>query len=371
MPGLFIQKHAESAALNNNICLIYAQPLEGITQVYTEHNAIKGVESYLIYYPPVALKLPFISDLVKAFRYYKTIFNAIKNIRKSGFKADLVHIHILTRLGIPALWMKLRYGTPYIITEHWSRYLPITNTYHGVLRKFATKLVVGHANRITVVSKNLENAMLAHKIYGRYSIIHNVVDTELFNIRENKRPKLFTFVHVSCFENRSKNISGLLDSIKLLSESNTPFRVQLIGEGEDLEEMKKYCHSLMLDQLVEFCGLKTGQELSHIMAEANCLLLFSNYENMPVVINEGFACGLPVIATDVGGISEHVSKERGLLVPARDIDTLANAMKKMMQTSSSYNKQDIRNYALKHFSTKAVAGQLNSFYNEALNQKQK
>ena len=78
----------------------------------------------------------------------------------------------------------------------------------------------------------------------------------------------------------------------------------LVGEGEDLEMLKSYAVELGLKSpRVQFRGLLTGKALVEAMRSASFLVLFSNYENMPVVVNEAFAVGIPVIATNTGGIS--------------------------------------------------------------------
>lgn len=111
--------------------------------------------------------------------------------------------------------MKKLHHIPYLITEHWSRYLP-GNDFNGVIRKFVTRKVVKEAAMITTVTKNLGNAMKNHKLLNdNYKILPNVVDTNMFvpSKHDNKTVKI---IHISCFENKSKNISGLLDALKSL-----------------------------------------------------------------------------------------------------------------------------------------------------------
>ena len=73
------------------------------------------------------------------------------------------------------------YNIPYVIIEHWSRYLPTVDTYKGVLRKFLTKLVVKKADALLVISENLRKAMKLHHLENKNSsTINNVVDTDIF-----------------------------------------------------------------------------------------------------------------------------------------------------------------------------------------------
>ncbi len=370
MPGLFVKKHAEAAALYNDVALVHAFPMDLKNGKHFEIDRKKedGFDSLVIYYKSVRCIIPGVADLIKGWRLMRYSCKGINILHKEGFKTDIIHLNILTRLGLIALWMKIRYGTPYIITEHWSRYLPITNTYHGLLRKAITKIVVRNAAITTVVTHNLRKAMQAHGLKSNYKIIHNVVDTELFQINE-KKEDTFTFVHVSCFEDRSKNISGMLEAVAALSRQRQDFRIMMIGEGEDLDAMKSKTQVLKLDQIVRFYGLLENKKLSRTMSSGHCLLMFSNYENIPVVINESFACGIPVIATEVGGIPEHVDKQKGILVKAGDKKALSGAMSHMIDHWSDFHPKKLRDYALKKSSMQAVAKNLDQLYTEATSKK--
>jgi glycosyltransferase involved in cell wall biosynthesis len=78
---------------------------------------------------------------------------------------------------------------------------------------------------------------------------------------------------------------------------------------------------------IEFTGEIAYEEVAKAMQQADCLLLFSHIENSPCVIGEALCCGLPVIASRVGGIPELIDEQNGILVPAADETALLNAMK--------------------------------------------
>ena len=60
------------------------------------------------------------------------------------------------------------------------------------------------------------------------------------------------------------------------------------------------------EKSIQIESKKTHDEIAIAMQQADCFVLFSNIENLPLVIIESMACGLPIITTDVGGISEHM-----------------------------------------------------------------
>jgi glycosyltransferase involved in cell wall biosynthesis len=248
--------------------------------------------------------------------------------------------------------------------------LPKTNTYKGFVRKFFTRIVVKNASAVLPVTKNLKEAMLNHGLKNKnYTVIPNVVDTELFipfdkiTGREKKR-----IVHVSCFEDRSKNISGILNVLKKLSKKRQDFECYLVGDGIDFEKLKNYANKLKIkDNFVFFTGLLEGSKLIESINNSDLMLMFSNYENMPVVINESFACGVPVISSNVGGISEYVNTETGELIERKDEKALLNSLVNFPNDNKKYDRENIREFAVKNFSKEAVSMKILNIYKSVLN----
>ena len=356
MLGLFVQRHAEAAALHNDVSVVYAHADENIRKKFDiVDETISNVRTIHVYYRKTK------SKILSLFRYFRANKMALKRLQKP----DIIHVHILTRLGIIALWQKIIHGTPYIITEHWSRYLP-GNDFSGFLRKKLTKIVVKRASIVTTVTENLAKAMQNHGLKNSdYIVLPNVVDTNQFKIKPHKNeiPKI---IHISCFEDKSKNISGLLESLKLLDDKNVSFQAVLIGDGMDFDLIKQKAASLGLNGKVIFTGLLQGEELVNTMSSGDFLVLSSNYENMPVVILEAFSCGLPVVSTNVGGISEIVNDSNGILVPPHDSEKLADAMHKMINKHCEYNANTLRNNIVDKFSTQSVGKLLDDIYTNTI-----
>lgn len=351
MFGLFVQRHAEAAALYNDVSVIYVHADENVKEKYEiERSTSDNVNTIKVYYRKPK------SKIVSLIRF----FNANKLALKQLKKPDLIHVHILTRCGVIALWQKIVHGTPYIITEHWSRYLP-GNDFSGFLRKMMTKFVVKNASTVTTVTENLAKAMQNHGLKNKnYVVLPNVVDVNLFKPIEKKNSKV-KIIHVSCFEDKSKNISGLIDALAILESRDVEYQCVFIGEGIDFEAMKEYAATKLNPLDIRFTGLLQGQALADEMASGDFLVLSSNYENMPVVILEALACGLPVVSTDVGGIKEMVDGNCGILVPAKDSEKLADAMQTII-TNLNYDTNTLRNKVLSKYSYEAVGNFLDGIY---------
>ena len=403
MFGLFIQRHAEAAALFNDITVIYCQQVNETTslQVYksTSQQVNKTTSQQVESQSRDASTTPMNNkqDIVAAsMRYNKKRFEIIRTLENNvdtiriyykkpknkilsllrfyranmiGLKlckspVDLIHVHILTRLGVIAWIQKLLHKTPYIITEHWSRYLP-GNDFGGFMRKLATKIVVRNAKLVTTVTDNLAKAMQKHGLKNdNYIVLPNVVNLDMFHISEKKNNTPCKIIHVSCFEDKSKNISGLLESLKIVEQKGIDFQCTLIGEGMDFDLMKVKANELQLINKVSFTGLLEGQKLADELASGDFLVMSSNYENMPVVILEALASGLPVVSTNVGGIKEMIDETKGILVEPRNKEALAEAIIKMIETHNDYDPDCLRKSVIERYGYESVGRFLDSIYNK-------
>jgi len=91
------------------------------------------------------------------------------------------------------------------------RYLKCRKEFNGIFRKCLSRWVAKKAKAILPVSEDLKKAMLSFKLLNKnYIIIPNVVDTDLFTPINKKENKKTQFVHLSCFTDSHKNISGIL-----------------------------------------------------------------------------------------------------------------------------------------------------------------
>ena len=361
MFGLFVQRHAEAAALFNDITAIYCHACERqqdnktTRQQASKFEIVRTLENNVdtirVYYEKPKNKI------LSLIRFYRANMKALKLCKKP----DMIHVHILTRLGVIAWIQKLLHKTPYIITEHWSRYLP-GNDFGGFLRKMFTKIVVRNAKTVTTVTENLAIAMKNHGLKNdNYVVLPNVVNLDMFHISEKNNTPC-KIIHISCFEDKSKNISGLLESLKMIEEKGIDIQCTLIGEGMDLEPMKEKAQNLQLINKVSFTGLMEGQKLADELSSGDFLVLSSNYENMPVVILEALASGLPVVSTNVGGIKEMIDDTKGILVEPRNKEALAEAMIKMIETHKNYDANHLRNSVIEKYGYESVGRFLSGLY---------
>lgn len=369
MPGLFIRRHALSVSDKYNVAVLYVHPSSGLKRIEESANIdSNGICEVVLYYPVMQKRIPFITELVNSILFLNIHLRGLKILRNIWGDPDLIHVNVLTRFGIIALWQKLQFGIPYVITEHWTRYHKGMDTYKGFFRKLATRIVVKNASAIMPVSEDLKRSMLQHSIKNKnYVVIPNVVNTNMFIPVSKKKNDIKEILHVSCFEDKQKNISGILRVLKQLSLLRSDWHCSLVGDGIHFDRLRNYAEEIGFAQgLITFTGLKENKELVSLMQNADFQLLFSRFENLPVVIPESYACGVPFLSSDVGGIREHMNTKLGKLVQSENETQLLEALQWMLDNAASFDKEYIRQYAIDHFSEKVIGNQIASVYKQAI-----
>ena len=152
---------------------------------------------------------------------------------------------------------------------------------------------------------------------------------------------------------------------KILSESNTEFEVIMVGDAGTA--IRQYAEELgVLKKFVSFRGEVSYTQVAIEMQQSNAMILFSNMENSPCVIGEALCCGLPVIATNVGGIPELLDEENGVQVEPKNDLALANAMEQMIISYASYKREKIAEDAKNRYSYSTTGKEIDQVYNSVL-----
>jgi glycosyltransferase involved in cell wall biosynthesis len=256
-----------------------------------------------------------------------------------------------------------------VVSEHWSRYLPFHDNFRGIFRRYLTKIAIKNASALTVVSDQLGKAMKLKGVTNDYIVLPNVIDTGLFQVNTEKTPgSIKTIVHISCFEDRSKNMSGLLKAVKILSEKRNDFILRMIGTGADFEATVKLAADLeILDKFVVFEGLKEGRELADILSNADLLVLPSAYETFGIVVFESLSCGVPVLVSNVADLGILIKPPYGRVLPDIFPETIARYIDLMLDELPAYNTVEMRKFVLENYSEAKVIERTVSIYKKCLN----
>lgn len=200
------------------------------------------------------------------------------------------------------------------------------NRKHNLLRRGVTPFI----DRYVPVSEDLQRWL--RQVVGvpdaKTLMIANGVDTERFLPQAHAGRAEFVIGTVGRVQD-VKNHSGLVDAFirlrELLPDQRHRLRLAIVGDGPLFGSIRDKVHAAGLDEVVWLPGSRT--DIADLMSGFDVFALPSIAEGTPVTILEAMACGLPVVASKVGGIPEVVEQmATGLLVPPSDPAALAEAL---------------------------------------------
>jgi glycosyltransferase involved in cell wall biosynthesis len=373
--GDFVARHVAAIAAHASAAVLFATVARGPLSGWTDCEADMQSEVPTLRYYYRARPTGFgpLDKLLKLLLYFWCLGCGYRRlVAWWGRAPQLVHVHVLLRTGLFAWWLQLTRGLPYIVTEHWTLYLPQNAGRISKLRRWLSSRVVGKAAALHTVSHNLGQALHAlGLVNARTCVIPNVVDTQLFrpaSLRGGAKAEKLPgqqLLHVAAFNEQAKNLSGILRVMGRLVGRWPALTLRVAGYGPYEAQLRQLAAELnLLDQHVFFLGKLTQAQVAEEMRRATCFVLFSNYENLPCVLIEAQASGLPAVATAVGGVPELLPPDgtRGLLVLPQDEAALEQALGTVLRHPERFDAQQLRHYAVAHFSYAEVGRQFAELY---------
>ena len=374
LDGDFVERHVAAIAAGGHaeVAVLFATvargPLPALVEAVEDFGGPWPTLRY--YYRAAPTGLALIDKPLKLLLYFWCLRRGYRRLRQhwGGQRPDAVHVHVLLRTGLFAWMLRAVRGIPFIVTEHWTLYLPQRAAYMSGLRRRLTAAVVRRAAALHTVSDNLREALAALGATNSHSVtIPNVVDTVLFH--PGGRPAAGpVLLHVAAFNEAAKNLCGLLRAVAGLRAQVPGLRLRIGGYGPDEAQVRAQAAALGLlaDGTVAFLGQLTHAEVAAEMRQAAAFVLFSNVENLPCVLIEAQASGLPAVATRVGGVAELLPADGrfGPLVAAGDEPALAAALALVLR--QQYDVAALRANAVSRFSVAAVGQAFGDLYQAVL-----
>jgi glycosyltransferase involved in cell wall biosynthesis len=356
--GNFVQRHAEAISSLHNVTVLYVSKLNleaGNYQV--EEQVVNGLRTIYVYYRPGIFSIwRKLTAFRKGLAYMK---------EQSILPFDLIHHNVIWSNGWQALWAKREMKIPIVITEHWTGYDTRSRPHQGKKVAILSKWVAKQSSVICPVSDDLGSTMKKFGLKGNYTTVPNVVNTNLFVVGQ-KDPAVTRFLHVSSLFDDQKNVSGILKAWKLASDEKEDIHLMIGGDGP-WEKLQQLSIQLGIRPAsITFFGEKKSSEIAELMGSHNCLVMFSRYENLPCTIVEAMACGMAVITTAVGGITEHINEKRGIIIPEEDVHQLAAALLNFRSNAGQFHSESLRLYAVTKFSDDNVASAYGEVYQSVL-----
>ncbi len=247
---------------------------------------------------------------------------------------DIVHAHWLIPQGI----VQSFFEKPYIVTGHGG---DVTSLNKGIFRRLKIKCLK-RAKYVTVVSEHLKNKIQELVLEIQPDVIPMGVDISKFG-RQYRKENYFNQGDrkVVLFVGRLAEKKGVKYLIEAMKNINALLVV--VGDGPLREDLKK--QAFEIEEKVLFLGAKTHEELKVIYASADIFVCPSitakdgDQEGFGLVMLEAMASGLPVVASNSGGITQLIVDEvNGLLCKEKCVDEIADKVKNVLDNKELQNK---------------------------------
>lgn len=342
--GDFIQRHAQALATQEPVHVLHiCRDTHGeVTRdVAIEQKEHSGVHETIIYYYIDSSGISFWDSWRARKKYLSLGKKWLQSFRDKHHDVQIrVHVAVSMRAGLLAIWFKRRYGYPYLIMEHWTGFYPEHRKAVGQQPPFfwwQMRQIITHASGLLADSRALGSLIQQQYKALPFFEVPNVVDTTLFRPPEHPASSdAFTFLHASTM-GYQKNTDGIIRAFLTCRARQKHLRLILMGPAEPLEGYG-YSSAFCSNNGITITGNLPYREVAQYMQLADAFVLFSRYENLPCVVLEARCSGLPVIATNVGGIRYHINEDVDMLIAPEDEFALTEAMLKMAEKAKNYDK---------------------------------
>ena len=240
---------------------------------------------------------------------------------------DIIHGHYLFPAGVAAVEVGRKHNIKTYVTAHGSDMFELYKS--QPLMRSTIRKVLKDADGVFAVSNALKHEIIATGVVGiadKTKISWNSVDINKFSIKSDdsfKKEHNITDKPIVLFVGnliKRKNVDSLLEAKKMTCSD---YYLVIVGDGPLFKKLTKKVVDENIPDVI-FTGSR--KDVEEIIPSCDVLILPSFSESFGLVLIEALACGKPVIGSDVGGISEIINDDVGLLVNPNNVSSIANAV---------------------------------------------
>lgn len=311
------------------------------------------------------------AGLMAAATYLWGAFWALRKLARQH-DYDLYHFYFALPTGLLSLFVRWRLKKPYVVALRGSdvpgydRTHPYLKPLHAMLRPLS-RYIWTNAETVTALSEPLRQLALETVPDVSVMVVGNGVDASVFPEKVNRSATAPLRLLTVCRLIKRKGLEHLIHAMKTLGPRG--IRLCIAGTGEQQEYVANLVQSLGLADSIELAGYVPRDELAAYYHDADVFVLPSLAESFGLVLVEAMSCGLPIVATRVGGIPEIVDEpDGGLLINPGSAEAIVEAIERFNEQPESlramgqYNAEKTR----EEFAWRRIAQTYENTYRAAL-----
>lgn len=330
---------------------IFHSRLNGAEKGLTEHQIDEHTQ--LIRYFPYTEKPSGIKKSVAYLKWFNACYHLLKEIKD----VDVIHAHGAVLNGSLAKKLSKKWKIPYVLTEHTG---PFSKVVNSIYKKYKVKNVMKNASAVLAVSNHIKTEILSNGIHPkRMEVTYNPIDTDLFQLKENKSYKNIVFAGRM---DENKGALRALKSFEIFQKIHTDWTLTLCGDGKEMVAVVEFVKTHHLNNSVIIKGMLSDKEVAVEYQKADVFISPTQYESFGLSIAEALSCGLPVITTNTTAPPEYINASNGILLDVNNIEHLAKALISIVENLDNYNSAKIREQAVHQFDVSNFGERLLNIY---------
>ena len=342
LSGPFVRDHARAAAAQGHrvVVLVDEGPRDDVRGFFTLAEERDGaLRVFRLAYRPSTVRVSYLLGALEVAR----------RLRREGTPVDVLHAHI-HRMGWPAVLAGKLLRRPVVITENSSEWPRRLMTPAALRRARAS---FPRAALVCPVNERLQRAIESYGVRARFRIVPNTVDTDVFHFTPRAQSEEPTRLVNVARHLEVKGLDVLLRAFAAVAAGRPKLKLELIGDGPLTPDLQTTRRRARERARVVRRSRRQPPEIAARLAASDVFVLSSLSENMPLAVLEALCCGLPVVATDVGGVPEAVGADGALAQPG-DAEGLAAAIESVLDDYGRFDQAEIARRAAERYSFDAV-----------------
>ncbi|MCB0395752.1 MAG: glycosyltransferase [Flavobacteriales bacterium] len=318
-------------------------------------------EKLAVYYSPDHIKTRSGGSSLKKWVYLKALPSVKRVIR--DFQPDIVHAHYLTSYGLLARLSGFR---PYVVSAWGSDLMDFPT--HGSLQQLVVKSIIRGASGMHIPGQTMAGLAGIPGGPPLFILPFGIDTTRFVPIQTQIQDQSLTIGTVKSLE----DIYGIDLLIKAFANlysqyTASPLNLLIVGDGSRRKEYEALVSSLGIKEKTVFTGKVSAEEVVRYHQEIDVFVNMSYRESFGVAVLEASSCGVPVLASDIGGLKEVVKNgETGMLLPSGDVGVLTQALERLCSDQQLRRTMGLngRKFVEENYDWKKAAIRIPQWYRE-------
>lgn len=297
----------------------------------------------------------------------KAVFSIYAKLESDGWKPDLIHARTAEYAGYCGAKLSQSKRIPLLLTEN---VIFVLRDIPSLIKVNEYIFALETAQKVAVVSTWLKTQLLINNINCKPVVIGNWVNESKFHLQRdiNNEFTILTIGHTGF----TKDWTTFFKSIKYLVDECgcVDFKVLIIVTQTYDRESRAYIPDKIAEyELQNWIDVRyqiSREEIAQVFQRANVFVSTSLNETFGIATAESMFSGVPVVATDNGGINDFIADLNGIKVNIGDYKAVADAILKIKSKSVEFKPEIIRDSVLKKFGTDVFKNKLVQLYYDTI-----